>query len=245
MTERIGHVFMQKTRPQELQPSAQSQGVPQPPLELPYPSNSALIHLPEPEEAQVSAMTLRTAIEKRRTLRRYQEQALSAEELSYLLWCTQGVKEITNRPSTLRTVPSAGARHPFETYVLVNRVETFTPGLYRYIALQNSLLETKLSLQIVDEITHACFDQEMVRRSAVTLIWVAVVERTKWRYGERGYRYMHLDAGHVCQNLYLAAENINCGVCAIAAFDDDNLNSVLGLDGESLFAIYLGTVGKR
>jgi SagB-type dehydrogenase family enzyme len=85
----------------------------------------------------------------------------------------------------------------------------------------------------------------MVRRSAVTLIWVAVVERMAWRYGERGYRYMHLDAGHVCQNLYLAAENIDCGVCAIAAFDDDNLNSVLGLDGENLFAIYLGSVGKR
>jgi SagB-type dehydrogenase family enzyme len=66
-----------------------------------------------------------------------------------------------------------------------------------------------------------------------------------YRYGERGYRYLHLDAGHVCQNLYLAAEAIGCGACAIAAFEDDEVNRVLGLDGESRFAIYLGAVGKK
>jgi SagB-type dehydrogenase family enzyme len=245
MSDSIGRLYMQKTRPSELEPSAQSRGIPQPPLELPYPTSINLIHLPEPENVQVPPLDVRTAIEKRSTLRRYQPDALSTEELSFLLWCTQGVKQITNRPSTLRTVPSAGARHAFETYVLVNRVDSINPGLYRYIALQHSLSEINLSPQIVDEITHACFDQEMVRQSAVTFIWVAVVERMAWRYGERGYRYLHLDAGHVCQNLYLAAENLQCGVCAIAAFDDDNLNSVLGLDGEALFAIYLGSVGKR
>jgi SagB-type dehydrogenase family enzyme len=191
------------------------------------------------------AMDLRTAIEKRQTLRRYAAQALSTDELSFLLWCSQGVKQVTTRPATLRTVPSAGARHAFETYVLVNRVDGLNPGLYRYIALQHSLLEIEKSPQITDEITHACFDQEMIRNSAVTFIWVAVVERMAWRYGERGYRYLHLDAGHVCQNLYLAAENLECGVCAIAAFDDDRLNGVLNLDGDEMFAIYLGSVGKR
>jgi SagB-type dehydrogenase family enzyme len=245
MSDSIGRLFMQKTRPHELQPSAQSQGVTQPPLELPYPGSASLINLPEPEDVQMPAMTVRTAIEKRQTLRRYAPQALSTEELSFLLWCTQGVKQVTPRPVTLRTVPSAGARHAFETYLLVNRTDSVNPGLYRYIALQHSLLELNLSPQIVDEVTHACFDQEMIRTSAVTFIWVAVVERMSWRYGERGYRYLHLDAGHVCQNLYLAAENIDCGVCAIAAYNDDQLNDALGLDGEKMFAIYLGSVGKR
>jgi SagB-type dehydrogenase family enzyme len=245
MSDSIGRLFMQKTRPHELQPSAQSQGVTQPPLELPYPGSASLINLPEPEDVQMPAMTVRTAIEKRQTLRRYAPQALSTEELSFLLWCTQGVKQVTPRPVTLRTVPSAGARHAFETYLLVNRTDSVNPGLYRYIALQHSLLELNLSPQIVDEVTHACFDQEMIRASAVTFIWVAVVERMSWRYGERGYRYLHLDAGHVCQNLYLAAENIDCGVCAIAAYNDDQLNDALGLDGEKMFAIYLGSVGKR
>jgi SagB-type dehydrogenase family enzyme len=245
MTEHIGPLFMHKTRPQELRPSDQSQGVPQPPLELPYPTDAKLIELPEPEDVHMPSMELRTAIEKRRSLRHYLPAALSLDELSFLLWCTQGVQQVITRPVTLRTVPSAGARHAFETYLLVNRVDGLQPGLYRYIALQHALMELNLSEHIGDEITHACFDQQMVRSSAATFIWLAVVERMAWRYGQRGYRYLHLDAGHVCQNLYLAAENIECGACAIAAFDDDQLNAVLGLDGEKLFAIYLASLGKR
>ncbi len=81
--------------------------------------------------------------------------------------------------------------------------------------------------------------------SAVTFIWAAVPVRTVWRHRQRAYRYIHLDAGHVCQNLYLLAEAIGCGVCAIAAYDDDQVNAVLGLDGEDMFAIYLASLGKR
>jgi SagB-type dehydrogenase family enzyme len=94
-------------------------------------------------------------------------------------------------------------------------------------------------------ITHACLDQKQVETSAVTFIWAAVVKRMAWRYVERGYRYLFLDAGHVCQNLYLAAEAVGCGACAIAAYHDDLLNQALGLDGENIFAIYLASVGKR
>jgi SagB-type dehydrogenase family enzyme len=85
----------------------------------------------------------------------------------------------------------------------------------------------------------------MVNTSGVTFFWVAVSERMEWRYPVRGYRYLHLDAGHVCQNLYLAAEAISCGVCAIAAFDDEKVNEALNLDGENLFVIYVATVGKH
>ena len=66
-----------------------------------------------------------------------------------------------------------------------------------------------------------------------------------WRYGQRGYRYLHLDAGHACQNLYLAAEAIGCGACAIAAFSDEAVDELLGLDGQSRFTIYLAAVGRR
>jgi SagB-type dehydrogenase family enzyme len=129
--------------------------------------------------------------------------------------------------------------------LLINNVEGLQPGLYRFAASQHALLKLDAPEDIRDEITHACWDQSQVANSAATFIWVAVVERMCWRYVERGYRYLHLDAGHVCQNLYLAAEAINCGVCAIAAYDDNLLNEALDLDGENLFAIYLGTVGKR
>ena len=94
-------------------------------------------------------------------------------------------------------------------------------------------------------ITSACFDQQFILRSGAVFLWTAVPYRMTWRYGERGYRDLHLDAGHVCQNLYLAAEAVGCGVCAIAAFDDDRMNELLGINGTDQFLIYLATVGKK
>jgi SagB-type dehydrogenase family enzyme len=147
--------------------------------------------------------------------------------------------------ATFRNVPSAGARHALECYLLVNRVEGLQPGLYRFLALEHALVAVDLGPGIADAVARACLDQQMVVRCAVTFIWVAVAERMTWRYGQRGYRYMHLDAGHVCQNLYLAAESIGGGVCAIAAFSDEDMSPLLGLDGEEQFVIYLATLGKR
>jgi SagB-type dehydrogenase family enzyme len=93
--------------------------------------------------------------------------------------------------------------------------------------------------------TSACFDQQFILRGGVVFIWTAVSYRTTWRYGKRGNRDLHLDAGHVCQNLYLAAEATGCGTCAIAAFDDDDMNAILGINGSDQFVIYLATVGKK
>ncbi len=244
MTENPGKTFMRETRHRRIQ-SPQSLGLPQPPLELPLPHNAQLIDLPRPDTLNIPPADLLTLVNRRETLRKYTDQALTLEELSFLLWCTQGVKEITRRPATLRTVPSAGARHPFESLVLVNRVGDLAPGLYRFAASKHALVAQDLSPEINERITQACGDQNQIRTSAATFLWMAVVERMTWRYPERGYRYMHLDAGHVCQNLYLAAEAIGCGACAIAAFDDDALNETLALDGEDCFVIYLASLGKR
>jgi SagB-type dehydrogenase family enzyme len=237
----IGREFMLKTQYRFLSPSQEKQGVPQPPLELPYLPTAKLIDLPEPNEIHVPDVNLRTVIEQRRTLRRYADLHLSLTELSFLLWATQGVKRVTER----RTVPSAGARHAFETILMVNRVEGLQPGLYRYIALEHALLELSAPPEIQHTLYQACLDQSQITSSAVTFFWVAVVERMYWRYGERGYRYLHLDAGHVCQNLCLAAEGIGGGVCEIAAYEDDAVNAALGLDGVEQFVIYLATVGKK
>lgn len=162
-----------------------------------------------------------------------------------LLWCTQGVKEIEAGLHTFRTVPSAGARHALETFVLANRVDGLEPLLYQYMALEHKLAVVSRDNRIAEGITYACVGQQMVAASAVTFIWVADIERMTWRYSDRGYRYVFLDAGHACQNLYLAAEAIGCGVCAIGAFDDDILNEALGLDGERHFTIYVGCIGKK
>jgi SagB-type dehydrogenase family enzyme len=246
MTDPIGRKFMEMSKYQNMGPTEEQQGrTPQPPLELPLPAGKALIPLPAPAGLKMPAMDLRVAVENRATLRKYSETPLTLDELSYLLWMSQGVKRITRRPATLRPVPSAGARHAFETYLQVNRVEGLAPGLYRFAASQHALVNLEMPEDINEQITHACTDQVQVRASAATFIWVAVTERMIWRYSQRGYRYLHLDAGHVCQNLYLAAEQIGCGACAIAAFDDDLLNATLKLDGESLFAIYVASLGKK
>ena len=242
----IGKQFMRETQYQYLEPSAQSQGEPQPLLELPYDTTQRPVDLPAPGDLAVDdQVRLRDVITDRQTFRRYADSSLSLDELTYLLWCTQGIKMDRPPAGMRRTVPSAGARHPFETILLVNRVDGLEPGLYRYLASVHKLLRLPANEAITDQIMGACLNQTQVNESAVTFIWVAVVERTVWRYSERGYRYMHLDAGHVCQNLYLAAWVIGCGVCAIGAFDDEKLNGVLALDGEDQFVIYAGTVGKR
>jgi len=244
--ETIGKEFMRQTGPLgPREPTAQEKGLPQPPLELPYDPQAPLIDLPDPLSTEIQPRDLRSVIAERRSLRKYAGEPISLAELSFLLWASQGVKKVTTRPVTFRTVPSAGARHAFETLLLINQVEGLQPGLYRYAAIEHALVRLDMPEDINWLITHACYEQSQVRTSAVTFIWVAVLERMEYRYGQRGYRYLHLDAGHICQNLYLAAEVIRCGVCAIAAFHDDELNGVLGLDGEEQFTVYLGSLGRQ
>lgn len=245
MTTGTGRQFMKETMYRYLEPSDQRKGLPQPPLELGYDGMQPVIELPDPAQLPAYPCDLKALIDKRRSARRYTEQALTLSELSLLLWCTQGVQETVDTYATLRTVPSAGARHAFETTLLVNHVEGLAPGLYRFLALSHQLVQVKAEAGLADRMAQACLDQSHVKRSAVTFFWSAVPHRMTWRYGERGYRYLHLDAGHVCQNLYLAAEALGAGVCAIAAFDDEALNSLLDFDGEEQFVIYLATVGKR
>jgi SagB-type dehydrogenase family enzyme len=245
MAKGIGQRFMQKTQYEYLETSDQRKGLPQPPLELSHAEKSPAIDLPVPSTLPEYQLDLRATIERRRTVREYADKSLTMEELSFLLWSTQGVKDVVDTYATLRTVPSAGARHALETFLLVNRVDELKSGLYRYLALGHKLAQLSAKAELADELTAACMEQTQVKRSAVTFFWVAVAYRMAWRYGERGYRYLHLDAGHVCQNLYLSAEAIGAGVCAIAAFDDHALNSSLDLNGEELFVVYLATVGKK
>jgi len=240
-----GREFMEKTKYRYLEQSDQNNGLPQPPLELLAAKGRRIIDLPDPKAVEAEPLDVREAIDRRVSVRAYGDKAMSLAELSLLLWCTQGVKEVAPRPAILRTVPSAGARHCFETYVLANRVDGLSPGLYRFLAVDHRLQEVDLGPDVAERVTKACLDQRFILASAATFIWTAVAYRMMWRYGERSYRYMHLDAGHVCQNLYLSAETVGCGACAVAAFDDDELNKALGVDGVDQFAVYVGVVGKK
>lgn len=245
MENKIGREFIEKTKYQNLEPSLQSQGVPIPALQVSAPEGAELIRLPDGKALRHEKLDLVDLVEKRESLRSYTDEFLTLAELSYLLWGTQGVKTVSDRPVSKRTVPSAGSRHAFETWLLVNRVEGMQPGLYRYMALEHQLAKLEAPDDISAILTEACLKQAQVKNSAVTFFWAAVPLRMVWRYCQRGYRYLYLDAGHVCQNLYLLAESIGCGVCAIAAFDDDLVDQTLGLDGREQFTIYIASLGKR
>ena len=245
MTKPIGREFMRKTRYEFLPASDQSLGLVPPPLEIEPLDGAPVIDLPRPGDLDIPAADLSTAITNRVSVRRYRPVDLTREELSYLLWCTQGVKRIEPGLATMRTVPSAGARHALETYLLINRVSGLDAGLYRFLATRHQLQPCRAGADLAERMTQACFGQRMVADSAATFVWTAVAYRMTWRYSQRGYRYLHLDAGHACQNLYLAAEAVRCGVCAIAAFDDEAMDALLGLDGEAHFTLYLATLGKK
>jgi SagB-type dehydrogenase family enzyme len=240
-----GRTFMEQTRYEYLTASDQTQGLPAPPLEKAAPPDTRIIQLPKPTGIKVPALDLRKAIGQRRSVRHYTRDPLMIEELAYLCWCTQGIVDVKAPFYTLRNVPSAGGRHALETYLLINRVKGLQPGLYRYLAFSHSLAAIDTTSGIPDRILSACLGQAFVRSSAVSFIWSAVIYRMAWRYSERAYRLVHLDAGHTCQNLYLAAEQIGCGACAIGAFDDQLIADVLGIDGKEEFVLYCAAVGKK
>lgn len=242
--EGTGKVFWEKTKYQYADYSHQKMGKKRPPLEKEYEKEGILCNLPKPAEIETGNFDLREAIERRTSIRKYSAQPLTLAELSYLLWCSQGVKEIVPAVTTFRTVPSAGACHAFETYLLVNHVQGLQPGLYRFLALKHAL-RLLASGDYSNTMVKACLGQSFIADSSVVFFWAAIKERMTWRYGERGYRYLLLDAGHIAQNLYLSALSIDCGVCAIAAFDDDELNRILGRDGEEEFVVYAAACGKR
>ena len=236
--------FLQATKINEGHPTEAERQIPPPPPERPVPPDARVLRLPEPGLLPDKEVNFLEMVEMRASVREYSEKELTLQELSFLLWCTQGVKMAMENGGTMRTVPSAGARHAFETYLLVHRVERIPAGLYRFLALGHALLPIANGEE-ADAAMLPCFhSQNMVKNSAVTFLWCADYQRMNHRFGPRAARYLFLDAGHVCQNLYLAAYTHKIGVCAVGAFDDDALNAALGLDGETDFAVYGATVGK-
>jgi SagB-type dehydrogenase family enzyme len=207
-----------------------------------------LVSLPAIGKIAIPEMSLHKAIEQRRSLRKYSTQALSMDELSFLLWTSSWARDFRSNERmeiTLRNVPSAGARHPLETYVDIRNVEGIKPGLYYYHPIKHCLVLLEASEAKSGQIYEACMRQEMLQTAALNFILSAVPYRTVWRYGQRGYRYLYLDAGHVGQNIHLAAEAIGGGACMIGAYLDEAMNEAIGVDGMEEFVIYIASVGKK
>lgn len=226
--------------------SDQMKGMECPPLQKDYPKDADLIELIPPQDFTVGRAPLIDVINKRRSRREFTDDPFSLEELSCLLWTTQGVKHVFRGGyASLRTVPSAGARHAFETYVVVKNVEGLEPGLYRYLALEHKMLPMVMDDPDLSKKTaSACCDQSFVARAAATFIWTTIPYRCEWRYKDLSHKVLAIDVGHVCQNLYLASESMGAGVCAIAAYFQDEMDELIGVDGEDEFVIYVAPAGK-
>lgn len=224
----------------------QGRGQLPPPLQRPFPPGAPRVSLVDPAELEgIGAVPLRQAIASRESRRDFAETPLSLRELSFLLWATQGIRHQPGVGLTLRTVPSAGARHALETYVAAIRVDGLDRAIYRYLPVSNELVLTAEVEQLSRELVRATFGQDFTGRAAATFAWAAVPYRMEWRYGLAAHRVILIDAGHVCQNLYLACEAIGAGTCAVAAYDQDAMDRLLGVDGVEEFTIYMAPVGKK
>ena len=224
----------------------QNQGIPAPPIEKPFDPDATIVALPKPDQwkTAIGQLDLAAAMAGRKSRRNYTTETLSLAELAFLLWATQGVRQQSGGNPAFRTVPSAGARHSFETYLFVMRVDGVPKGLYRYLPIENALLFLSAAPDMHARLSQACFGQTFAAKGAVTFIWATLPYRMEWRYSLAAHRVILIDAGHVCQNLYLACEAIGAGTCAIGAYDQEQLDALLNIDGTNEFAVYLAPVGK-
>lgn len=201
-----------------------------------YPQEK-IIKLPKPKYK--SEISIEEAILKRRSIRTYKDIPLSIYELSQLLWSAQG---ITEKRLGLRTAPSAGATYPLEIYIVVGKVTNLESGIYRYNPEKHEIILLYRGDKRI-ELSNAALGQSSVKFAPITIVITAIYERTTKIYGERGIRYVHMEAGHVAQNIYLQCVSLNLGTVSIGAFKDEEVRKILNLP-KNEHPLYLMPVGK-
>ena len=204
-----------------------------------YPSNKT-IQLPS--QLQETNTLFTEVLQKRKSTRAFSTEPLSKVDLAFLLWASTGIQRQENSYE-FRTAPSAGALYPIETYIAANNVEDVAKGIYHYNIRDHTLEEIKTG-DFGGDLAHAALDQRMCATAPAVFVWTAIFRRSKWKYSQRAYRYIYLDAGHLAQNLALAAVSIACGSCQVGAFFDNEINALVDVDGTEESTIYLCVVGR-
>ncbi|MBN1903533.1 MAG: SagB/ThcOx family dehydrogenase [Deltaproteobacteria bacterium] len=224
----------------------QNRGISPPPVEKPFSKEKKRVDLIRADQFNdICKVDLKTAIQTRESRRTYSSKAITIKELSFLLWATQGIRQHLAPGHALRTVPSAGCRHAFETYLCVFNVQGLEQGVYRYLPVERQLLLEFTDEHLKHKVVEATFRQGWVADSAVTFVWTAIPYRMEWRYDIDSAKVIAIEAGHICQNLYLACEAIEAGTCAIAAYDQEKMDELLKIDGEDEITVYIAPVGKK
>lgn len=224
-------------------------GMPFPNFQKEYDHQSKLITLPEVNKGIQLKSNVFDCLNDRRSIRKYSDENITMEQLSYLLWATQGIQKVmSNNTTTLRRVPSGGAAHPFETYLIINRVEGLENGVYRYLPLEHKLMFMYVIEEVNSKVDEATpkqpFVPNFVSKSAVIFAWSCIPYRAEYKFDVTAHKKILIDVGHLCQNLYIASEAVGCGACAIGIYDQKLIDSMLSLDGENEFVIYMAALGK-
>jgi SagB-type dehydrogenase family enzyme len=246
MSENIGPKFYSNTKYERgTLPKGKLDLSTKPPQYKTYDS-AIRIRLPAPQLEE--GPRLWELLKNRRSVRAFTEKPISKEQVSQILWATQGITKafVPAYGGTigLRTAPSAGGLYPIETYLCVNEVSDLDPGIYHYSVAERELELVKPG-KFGKELAEAALGQSMLAKGNVVFIWTAIFERSKWKYRQRAFRYVFLDAGHIAQNLALAAEGLGLSSCQVAAFFDDEVNKLLEIDGENESVLYLSVVGEK
>lgn len=228
----------------------QQKGIPVPPPEK-NTDSTKLIKLPNPFEVKLKKKNITNCILDRVSTRIFGNTPISLKDLSYLLFATQGIKNQTNdkrhaHHAVKRTVPSAGSRHPFETYIIAKNINGLKKGIYRYVATSNSLAVIKSGPVPIKDLSEAMCGQTFCSKAPALFVWTALPYRTEWRYGiTSSMKVILLDAGHVGQNLHIACEALGLGTCMIGAYLQTALDKIINVDGIEEFSIYTAPVGQK
>lgn len=206
-----------------------------------YPDAIKTIKLPPPEFDK--EIRFWHVVLNRQSTREFKNEPISLKQLSLLLFGMNGLTRVFPHVA-FRTTPSAGGLYPIEVYPVINNVEDLEQGLYHYNIPKHNL-ELMKDGDFRLKITKGCLDQQIAFKSTVNFVWTAIIERSRWKYLQRCYRYIYMDVGHIGQNFYLIAEALGLGACTIGAIYDDEINELLEIDGINETAIYVGVVGKK
>ncbi|NPE08937.1 MAG: SagB/ThcOx family dehydrogenase [Asgard group archaeon] len=229
----------------EVPESDEQKKIPPPSFERDYPKDAPLIDLVSPKEFKIGKTPFLNIVNSRKSRRRYTDEPLTLEELSFLLWSTQGVKKISKSGrGVFRTVPSSGAKSPFETYLVINRVKGLDPGLYRYISFNHKMMFIKTIDDAEKTIGELSYNQKFIGKAPVIFYWTAVPYRTEWRYTILSHKFIAIDLGLICQNLYMACEAIKLGTVAIGYYEQDKIDKLFELDTNDEFVVLLAPVGR-
>lgn len=195
------------------------------------------IKLPSPRYN--STTSIEKALLERRSVRNFKDASLTIDEVAQLLWAAQGITDSRG----FRTAPSAGALYPLEVHVVIGDVKGVTKGVYKYNPHKHELVRVKNG-DVRNELTLAAFGQFWIRRGAAVIVLSAIYERTTKKYGEKGNRYVHMEAGHAAQNIYLQAQSLNLGTVVMGAFWDDAVKKIMNMPDEE-HPLCIMPVGKK